>query len=116
MAVCGEGAMKKSENLYVGSTSPFGPGRMAVLRQLATGDYTDQEVAAALGMKDKTVSARRTELWHGGHCKPVAMRRMKRQRARVWRLTDTGLVLAGKLSEEKAMQDAYEVPADGRLF
>jgi hypothetical protein len=78
-------------NLYVDHKFHFGPGGLSVLKAFMGGDFTDQEVAANLGMKHKTVSARRTELWRWGLVIPVGLRHMVRQRAKVWQITTRGL-------------------------
>lgn len=77
-------------NLYVDNKQTMGPGRSAVLRAFAVEDLTDQEVAERTGLPVKSTSARRVELWRNGLVEPIAMKRMIRQRAKVWSLTPAG--------------------------
>ena len=77
-------------NLYVEYSRVWGPGRRSVFAALMGAPGTDHEIATRLNMKPNTVRPRRVELWRQGFLEPVDMKKMKRQRAVVWGVTDAG--------------------------
>jgi hypothetical protein len=92
------GDVVQASNLYVDHKIQKGPGFLNTLRALLDANLTDQEIAEKANMKHKTVSARRTEAARFGYVIPVDMRKMKRQRARVWQLTDEGRAFLGEVA------------------
>lgn len=69
----------------------FGPGRKTVMLSFKNGArMSDHDIAELHGMKPKTVSARRTELWRQGFVEPVGLKKIVRQRGQVWAATAAG--------------------------
>ena len=86
-----EWGITEGSKFYADHKLQWGPGRRAVMLAFANGaELSDNDIAQRYSMKDKTVSARRTELWRLGFVLPVGMKKIKRQRGQVWAATPAG--------------------------
>lgn len=78
----------RGRNMYVDRNPTRGSA--AVLVVLHVNSFTDAELALITGMKPKTEQAYRVELCRRGFAGVIGMRKEKRQRARVWGITEAG--------------------------
>ena len=87
---------------YADHREAWGPGRRTVLLAFRNGNrLADNDIAVRFNMKNKTVSARRTELWRLGYVKAVDMKKIHRQRGQVWAATPKGKAQIKRLLAEK---------------
>jgi hypothetical protein len=87
-----EWGVTEDSKFYADHKLQWGPGRRAVMLAFANGvELADEDIHQRYGMKRKTVSARRTELWRLGFVMPVGMKKIHRQRGQVWAATQAGV-------------------------
>ena len=76
---------------YADHREAWGPGRSTVMLSFRNGaQLSDNDIAEMHGMKHKTVSARRTELWRLDYVKPIGMKKIHRQSGQIWAATARG--------------------------
>lgn len=79
------------KKFYIDHQVSWGPGLRTVMLSFANGrQQSDNDIAVRYGMKPKTVSARRTELWRWGFVGPIGMKKIKRQQGQIWCATPKG--------------------------
>ena len=97
---------------YSDQRDSWGPGRATVMLSFRDGaQLTDNDIAMMHGMKHKTVSARRTELWRLDYVHPVGMKRINRQLGQIWAATVKGSAQIKRMLGVTTMRQKAELRA-----